>query len=169
MELVLRRAHRTVEEVGRTLLEEVRRCKGVVAAEARHTGLVVGRRIGLGERGTVAAVGMDYASLRQMGPGEVDMLAVAVGDNPGVAGLGNFEVAVEGSLGAVEDSPDAVVVDIDPAVDNLEVGPRSPAAVEDILVGDIGSAEVAGSHLKSASKLLWRDSVGGLVLRGGPP
>ena len=50
MELVLRRAHRRdEEEVGRTAFEEVRRCKGVVAAEARHTGPVVGRRTDLGE------------------------------------------------------------------------------------------------------------------------
>ena len=159
--MVLRRAHRRVEEVGRTLLEEVRRCKGVVAAEARHTGPVVGRHIDLGEQGTVGAVGMDYARVRQMVPGEVNILAAAVG--------GNLEVAVEGSLGAVEDSPGAVEVDIDPAADNLEEGLRSPAVVEDTLVEDIGSAEVAGSHLKSVSKLLWWEGVGGLVLRGGPP
>ena len=82
-----------------------------------------------------------------MGPGEADILPAAVGDNLGVA--------AEGSLGAVEDSSGAVEVDIDPAADNLEEGPRSSAVVEDTLVEDIGSAEVAGSHLKSASKLLW--------------
>ena len=139
--------HRVEEEVRHMALEAVHRRREVVAAEARRTGLmVVVHHMSLGERDTVAAVGMDYAKVRHSELVEVDIHGAVAEDGLDVAAEGNLEAAVE-------DSPGDVEVDIDLAADNLEEGPRSPAVVEDTLVEDIGSAEVAGNPLKSVSKL----------------